>query len=73
MSMDAQISCRRCDEEIVVSFDYEPAQWRTWMDPGYPPTASATKITGCNCEQDDDVLEEDLIQWVHDRAEDCDL
>ena len=57
--MIAYVTCTHpeCSEEIEVSFDYEPADTRAH----YPEQCAVTSVEGCDCEQDDDMLQESLF------------
>ena len=70
--MIAQITCTNpeCYEEIEVDFDYEPAEPETRLDPSYPEGCDVNIIEGCDCRQDEDALEEQLLEWLADREGD---
>jgi len=69
--MTHETSCRECTEPITIHYAIDPGERQTWMDPGYPPEAHVSKIEAdCDCKQDEDGYDKELLEAADQAHED---
>ena len=67
--MTHETTCRECGEDITITYEIDAGEPRTWMYPGSVDQACVEKIDGCDCEQDEEGYDQELMEAADDAEE----